>query len=146
MIRVTIFQHVIRVTIFQHAISMRNVIVCSYKLIETKRIYMIKVKETLPCDDTYVSSKLLSCKQRSYLSFLEVSRFSIASFTSSDLIYKVEKKLLIKKLTLHRKYKLSLYQNQNQTYYKVGKILPNHLSKRNILLFSANTPPFVSIH
>ena len=57
-----VFQHLIRVTVFQYAISMRNVIECSYKLIETKRVYMIKVKETLPCDDTYVSSKLLSCK------------------------------------------------------------------------------------
>ena len=62
MIRVTIFQHVIRVTIFQHAISVRNVIECSYKLIEAERVYMIKVKETLPCDNIYVSSKLLSCK------------------------------------------------------------------------------------
>ena len=114
---------IIRVTIFQHAISMRNVIECSFKLIETKSVYMIKVKEALPCDDTYVSFKLLSCNQHSYLSFLEVLRFFIASFTSSGLIYKVEKRLLLKELTLHRKYNLTLYENQNQTYCKVEKNL-----------------------
>ena len=74
---------------------------------------MIKVKEILPCDDTYAFSKLLSCKERSCLSFLEISRFFIASFTSSDLIYKVEKRLLIKELTLHRQYNLGIYWNQN---------------------------------
>ena len=49
---------IIWVTIFQNAIFMRN----AFEYILMKRPYIIKLKETLPCDGTYVSSKLCSRK------------------------------------------------------------------------------------